>query len=51
MDVVGLLHVLDPFVGLTLGINHQGPTSCIAVKQNIHFLKRLPGIDIKASQS
>jgi hypothetical protein len=35
MDVISFLHILDPFVGLTLRINHQRPTSGIAEEDKI----------------
>ena len=31
VEVVRLLLVLDPLVGLSLGVNHQGPTTSIAI--------------------
>ena len=34
MQVVGFFHVLDPLVGLTLGVNHQGPSVTVTVMQN-----------------
>lgn len=39
MQVVCLLHVLDPFVCLSLWINHQGPTSRITVGRQTQMLK------------
>ena len=35
VEVVWLLHVLDPLVGLALWINHQWPTTSIPVKNKM----------------
>ena len=33
VEVVGLLHVLDPLIGLTLRVNHQRPATRVAENQ------------------
>lgn len=34
-EPIGLFHVLDPLIGLTLRINHQRPASSVSKKQRI----------------
>ena len=36
VQVVGLLHVLDPLVCLTLGVNHQRPPTGVPEIQSAH---------------
>jgi len=36
VQVVGLLHVLDPLVRLTLGVNHQRPPTGVPETQSAH---------------
>ena len=35
MEVVGLLHVLDPLVCLPLRVDHEGPSTSIAEDKEI----------------
>ena len=39
LQLIGLLHVLDPLVGLTLGVNHQGPA--VSTHHNDGILHRV----------
>ena len=36
VQIVHFLHVLDPLVGLTLRVNHQGPAAGIAASDQSH---------------
>lgn len=47
LQLVGFLHVLDPLVGLTLGVNHEGPAVGIGHYQSIVCRKTAERITVE----